>query len=63
MIQSPRGSIDIIAHNSFDIQVAHIRTNQDIDLHNQAYTNIDNSDSSDQLVWINPIRQSLSQQT
>ena len=62
MIKSPRGSIDIIAHSSFNSQVPHNRTNQDTDINNQSHTNVDKLDLSNQLVWTNPIRQSLNPQ-
>ena len=55
--------MNIIAHNSFDTQVALNRTILDTDTHNQTQINIDNTDSSDHMVWTNPIRQSLNPQT
>ena len=62
MIQSPRGSIEFIAHNSFDTQVPRNRVISVIDSYNHTQTDIENTDSSDQLVWINPTRQSLNPQ-
>ena len=57
MIQSPRGSIDIIAHNSFDTEntVSRPTTGR----HTVTYTDteIENKDSSNQLDWSDTIRQ------
>ena len=63
MFQSPRGSIDIIAQNSFDIQNPDIRDIIDRQNINHIDNDTDNSDSTNQLVWSNPITQSLHQQT
>ena len=59
MIQSPRGSIDIIAHNSFDTQTPDDTTHKDRHIETYTDTNTDNTDSSNQLVWSNPIQQHL----
>ena len=63
MIQSPCGSTNTIAYNSFNTQVPLKRTFLEKDKHIQTQINIDNTDSSDQLLWTNPIRQSLNPQT
>ena len=63
MIQSPCGSINTIAYNSFNTQVPLKRTFLEKDKHIQTQINIDNTDSSDQLLWTNPIRQSLNPHT
>ena len=59
MIQSPLGPIDIIAHSSFDTQTKDDRTHTDRHIETYIYTDTDKTDSSNQLVWSNPIQQSL----
>ena len=58
-IQSPRGSIDIIAHYNFEAQNPDFKINTDRSGPTHTNPQLDIADSDNQLVWSNPIRQIL----
>ena len=62
MIQSPRGSKEIIAHNSFTTQSSDSADSLDRSRPTHHETIHSNTDSDNQLVWSNPTIQTLNPQ-
>ena len=62
MIQSPRGSINFPARTSFDSQVNHKSSTQNIDLSDPTLIHAKTTNPDNQLVWTNPTRSTLNPQ-
>ena len=62
MIQSPRGLINVTAQSSFPLQFTENYIHQDSDTSSTSSSQINNTETDNQPVWSNPIRNTLNPQ-